>query len=209
MTISASVGQNVDAGSFSYTNMGTRAEQLVSVVISVSGPSALASLTVTEGSQTATVSPVAASNTLTFSPPINVAAGATVSFAITAETARSVSAIAQRIIYAGMLAAGNLPIGPLGGGMMLLGMMLMPMDIRRRRRAIVMALAAIALMVTVAGCAGGGGSSGGAPSVGSSRAVHGSGTLNNPMMLSTIKVTSSSNSITTVLHLSGIEFVSE
>lgn len=203
VTVSASIAQDVSGGSFSYLNMRSSTQAIGSVIITASNPSALASLTVTEGSQSASVAPVAASNTLTFNPPITVAAGATVSFTITAETASSVSAIAQRIIYAGMLAGRRSPIGPLGGGMMLLGVMLMPLGIRRRRRAVMITLAAIALTVTIAGCSG---SNGGAPSANTSSVVDSSGTLKNPVILSTVKVTSGGGKIAAVQHLTAVGF---
>ncbi|MGO9602126.1 MAG: hypothetical protein ACLQAT_01750 [Candidatus Binataceae bacterium] len=202
VTVSASVGQSVSSGSFSYTNTRTTAQQIVSVVITASNPSALASLTATEGGQSASVAPVAASNRLTFTPPISVAAGATVSFTITAETAGSIAAIVQRIIYAGMLAGDASPIGPLGGGMMLLGVMLMPMGVGRRRRALVMTFAAIALMVTVAGC----GSSNSSSPSNSGSPVDGSGTLKQPVTLSTINVTSGTSSISSVQQLTAVGY---
>ncbi|MGO9606161.1 MAG: hypothetical protein ACLQAT_22680 [Candidatus Binataceae bacterium] len=203
VTVSASIAQDVSGGSFSYLNMRSSTQAIGSVIIAASNPSALASLTVTEGSQIASVAPVTASNTLTFNPPIIVAAGATVSFAITAATAGGISAIAPRIVYAGILAGGRSPIGPLGGGMMLLGVMLMPLSIRRRRRAVMITLATIALTVTIAGCSG---SSGGAPSANTSSVVDSSGMLKNPVILSMVKVTSGGTKITAVQHLTAVGF---
>jgi hypothetical protein len=171
----------VNAGSFSYTNTSGGTEHVGSIVVTVSEPEGLASLTATEGTQIATVAPVAATNTLTFNPPISLAEGETATFSLTAETAEGNAAIGDRFIYAGMLIDRS-PIGPLGAGMMLLGVMLMPMGTRRRRRAIVMAIAAIALTVAVVGC----GSSGGSAPAPTKIAVSGDGHLKKAARLSTI-----------------------
>jgi len=156
-------------------------------VIAVSDPGILAALTVTLKStgQSATVSPVASRNTLTFDPAIPVEDGQTLSFSVTARTGENAAAImVHGVAYAAMISGRGST--PLAGGLLLLGAMLMPMGIRQRRRAAWMVLAALMLIATMTGC-GGGGTAGPSPITSQ---VEASGELTRQARLSLIKVKS-------------------
>lgn len=191
-------------GSFQYRNKSAGQQLIGGVVITVTDPGILASLTVTLDStgQSASVAPVAASNTLIFDPPIAIEDGQTLSFSMTARTIGGDAAImADSVAYASMLSGRGQRLAPLGGGLLLLGAMLMPMGIRRRRRVAWMALAALVLIATMAGC----GNSGATPAT-ITRQVEAGGELTRPVKLSVVKVKSSNSSSTTTQVLTAIVF---
>ncbi|MGO9452323.1 MAG: hypothetical protein ACLQDV_14970 [Candidatus Binataceae bacterium] len=176
ITVSAGAGQTVGLGSFTYTNVSQQAQNLGSVVVLISDPSMLSSLTVTAspGGESATVTSIAASTTLTFSAPIAIDAGESVSFSLTGVTAGASAMNAAPLAYASILGGGGSgPPAPLSTGMLMLGVLLIPLGIRQRRRATLIAFAL--LIVTAAGC--GGSSSSGAPAT-QSAAVDNNGNLN-------------------------------
>ena len=193
------------AGSFQYRSKSAGQQLIGGIVIAVTDPGILASLTVTLDStgQSASVAPVAASNTLIFDPPIAIEDGQTLSFSVTAQTSSGDAAIiAGGVAYASMLSGrGQTPLVPLAGGLLLLGAMLMPMGIRRRRRVAWMALALV-LIATMAGCGNGGGA---APAT-ITRQVEASGELTNPAKLSVLKVKSGNSSSNTSQVLTAFVF---
>jgi hypothetical protein len=206
VTVTAPGGQTVNAGSFNYTNTSLSTQQIGSVFIEATNPSALASLTLTVSGSSAsgTVAPVVANNRVVFSPPVAIPASATVIFNIQVVTASGMASRAKPVIYAGLDAGDrNSPIAPLTGGLLLVGLVLGALPITRRRYAGVAALVLIALVVTAVGC--GGNSSSSQPATGSS-VVNGDGTLNSPVTLGNVTVTGSSGSATTAVQLTGVSF---
>jgi hypothetical protein len=159
--------------------------------------------------QTVTISPVATSNTFSFSPALTIAASATVSFTVTAETSNTVAAITTRV-YAALMGGEDkhYGAGPLGGGllMMLIALALIPIsNPLRRRRVLSMSMAGLALIVLLAGCGGSGGGSH-PSSTGTAATVFGNGTLSNEVHLATVTVKGATSSVTTVLRVTGVSF---
>jgi hypothetical protein len=112
-------GQTVDGGSFTYTSLKEFTELLQTVTVTVSDVSLLSSLTlnatVGEVSASSTVTPPLGTSVFTFSPPISVPPGATVSFslsAVMAGTATGANAGLIRASFDGMNSGG----GFIGGG---------------------------------------------------------------------------------------------
>lgn len=212
--ISSGGGQTVSAGSFVYTNTTASAQQVGAIVVSASGPSALASLTVTVSGQTVTISPVKSSNTLSFNPPLAVSPGATLSFSFTAQTATNPVASIKRLAYAALVELGSAdhpddhggggPLAPLGGGLLMMGLILLPLGDRQRRRAALLAVFGLVLIATLAGC---GSSSSSHPSSSSTSAtVSSSGALSKPLPLSSVTVTSTSGSASSTQQLTALIF---
>lgn len=209
VTVSGGAGQSVNAGSFSYSNVINSTQRIGRVIISASDPAALASLTVTtSGSQeSASVSPVAASNVFVFNPPIVVNPGASVTFTITARTAGGVAAIARRFAYAAFVELGGdhhdgVPLAPLGAGMLLIGLMLLPLAKPTRRRVALIVIGGLILTVALAGC----GSSNSSNPSGYTATVFGSGALSNQVPLSTVTASSASGSVVSLQQLTGFGF---
>jgi len=211
VVVSSTGGQNVNAGAFSYVNNTTSVQQIHSAVVTASNPAALASLTLSVAgtNQSVTVSPVTASNTFNFNPPVTVGPGQTVAFAITAQTANSLATAGQGAIYAALLGPGGGhhdggPLTPLGGGLLMVGLMLMPLGNCRRRQVALIALGGLMLAVALAGCGSSNGSNHGG--TGTSQSVIGGGPLANPITLSTVSVNSAGGSATSVQQLTAIGY---
>jgi hypothetical protein len=112
-------GQTVDGGSFTYTSLKEFTELLQTVTVTVSDASLLSSLTlnatVGESSASSTATPPLGTTVFTFSPPISVPPGATVSFSLSgvmAGTAAPAGAGLIRASFNGMNSDG----GFFGGG---------------------------------------------------------------------------------------------
>jgi sugar lactone lactonase YvrE len=207
VTVTTTTGQNVSAGSFSYTNTGGAAQQIGAVNVTASDPAALASLTLEllSPSRSVTVTPVTASNVFVFNPPITVAAGGTISFSLTADTAMSMAQLQHRLMLSGLLSGGSRrsPIAPLGAGLLAIGLMLQGLDGRRRRRAVVIGMALLALATVATGC---GSSSSRSPVTGLSTGVSVSGALTSPVTLSTVTVTGGTRTASTTQQVTGLGF---
>jgi len=194
VTVNAAGGQSIGAGSFSYANLTEQVQVIASLIVSVNEPSALSALTaaVSPGGQSATTSTITTLTTLTFSAPVTVSPGASVTFSFTAMTLSDAAMKADRFAYAGALIwGGATPIGQLSGGALFIGLLLMPLGIKQRRRVGLVALAAVALMATATGC---GDSEGAAPSQ-QTAIVNSQGSLNKPVILRTINTMGSSSEL--------------
>ena len=205
MNITSKLDKLITAGGFRYTNKSGKPQRIGAIVVTVSDPGTLSSLTATLRStgQTATVSPVASTNMLTFDPPIPVGDGQSLRFSLTATTGLSAAAMLGRgVAYASMLAGGgSIPLGPMSGGLVMLGVILMPLGFRRRRRTAWMAFAALLLIATMAGC-----SDGGSGRLGITREVETSGVLNSPAKLSVIQVRTGNSNPTSKQFLTAFVF---
>ena len=194
VAVETAAGQSVNLGSFRYTNLTEQAQHVGVLIVSVGDPSTLSALTATVslGGENATTSVIAASTALTFSPPITIGAGASVTFSLTAGTSSYGAVNIQPLAYAGILTRGGAsPIGQLGGEMLFIGLLLMPLGISQRRRVALIAFAVLTLLAAAAGCGKGSGSA--APSQ-QTAIVDSQGNLNKAITLRTIKTTGSSSS---------------
>jgi hypothetical protein len=201
LTVSVASGQNISLGSFSYTNLTEQVQVIGSLILSVSDPSTLSavSATASPGGQRATTSAIASSTVLTFSPPVTIGPGVSVTFALTATTSSGAAMNAEPFAYAGIFSRGGAsPIGQPGAEMLFIGLLLMPLGIGQRRRAVLIAFSVLALMASAAGC---GNSGSGAPSQ-QTVIVDSQGNLNKPLNLPTINGSggSSSQQVTAVRY---------
>jgi hypothetical protein len=156
---------------FSAVNNTGAAETISSVTVALSKPSLVSELTLSADGQTAEPSgEISESNVFTFSPALSVAAGATVTFTVTATIAAHSAMIATppSVAYA---SAAPIPLGedrglpPLIVALMLLGFGLFITSRDSRRRSILSALVlSMVLVASVAGCTGSSSSAPGAPS---------------------------------------------
>jgi len=195
VTVNAAGGQSVGAGSFSYTNLTGQVQGIGSLIVSVSDPSTLSTLSaaVSPGGQSATTSTITPSTTLTFSPSVTVSPGASVTFSLTATTLSGAAMNGAPFAYAGVLpGGGDAPIGQPGGAILFIGLALMPLGVRQRRRVALVVIAALALAATATGC---GGSSGSNAPTQQTAIVDSQGNLNKPVILRTIKTTGSSSEL--------------
>lgn len=180
------------------------------MIVTASDPAVLASLTLAQNntSATVTVQPVMSTNTFTFNPPLSLAPGATLTFTVTADTAGSLARLDHRIAYAAVLVSGRFdrlpPLMPLGGGLAVVGLMLVPLENRKRRRTAMLALLALALVAGLAGCTGGGSSN--SRTAADRSPVDGSGTLSKPVSVSSITVTSGTNSATSMQQVVAVKY---
>ena len=194
LTINAAGGQSIGAGTFSYKNLTEQVQSIGSLILSVTAPSTLSTLTaaVSPGGQSATASTISTITILTFSPPVTVSPGASVTFSFTAMTSSGTAMKAEPFAYAGILIGGGAtPIGQLSGGTLLIGLLLMPLGIRQRRRVGWVAFAALALMATATGC----GNSENAAPLQQTAIVNSQGILNKPAILRIINTTGSSSEL--------------
>jgi hypothetical protein len=194
ITVRAAGGQSVNVGSFSYTNLAGQVQVIGSLILSVSEPSTLSALTaaVSPGGQSATTSTISTITTLTFSPPVTVSPGASVTFSFAAMTSSDTAMKAEPFAYAGVLIGGGAtPIGKLSGGTLFIGLLLMPLGIRQRRRVGLVAFAALVLMATATGC----GNSESAAPLQQTVIVNSQGNLSKPVILRTINATRSSSEL--------------
>lgn len=123
----------------------------------------------TKASQSATATPPTASTVFDFAPPLVVAPGTSVSFALSAMIAANPAMLDRRVVMYAAVAPGfgsladrllgaspgaqrgpDAGLGQLSAGLGLLGLLLMPLGAGRRRRALVLAM----LLLLAAGAAG-------------------------------------------------------
>ena len=165
-------GQTVSGGTFTITNPGTGTANVASVTLSVSRPSIFSSMTLSGGGQSASVSPPVASSTFTFTTPVSIAAGASVTFDLSGVIAGHTAMAESRVRYAGITPIPFSRLRPLETSLLLIGFALLAIPAGGRRRAVIGATLLVALAVSQVGC--GGSSSGGgspAPAASSSQQV--------------------------------------
>ena len=149
--------------SFTAANNTGAAETISSVTLSLSNPGLFSSLILSADHQSSPAAmPPDASNTFAFSPPLTLAAGASLTFTVTATIAAHPAMIAPNgggVAYAAMVPLSavipNTASLPLFGSLTLLslGMMLWPTG--RRRRLVSGALVLVVLAASQVGCSGG------------------------------------------------------
>ena len=176
-------GDNVDLGSFSFAASDGQRQVVSSVDVSVSEPKIFVSLTLTAtlggeqvGSSSLTA-PIGSTAHFTFSSPIAVPGGQSLTFALSGVISGAQSGkrdLQDQVKIAGIAAGGGLG-GANGPGNLpfslgLLGFVMVPMTRRRRRRASMLAAVMLVVAIGVAGCSG---SSGGeaAPSASDQKVV--------------------------------------
>jgi hypothetical protein len=152
-------GANVAAGTVTVTNTTSAAEILHSVTVMPSRPGIFSSLTLAGAGQSVTVTNVTSNTVFNFSP-INLAAGASLTFSLKAAISPSLAATKVGIMYAGVASGiGSNGDGEMAifGALLLVGGVLIGMPAGRRRRIVLAVIAAIALTAAQSGCGGGGG----------------------------------------------------
>jgi len=170
VSASATAGATVSGGSFTVSNTTGSPETISSVTVDVSDPALFARMTLSAGSQSAVVSPVAANSTFVFSPSLPVPAGGSVTFTLSAVLTQSLAAgtslhfaFLTPLPLQGHAIQGGLI--PLSGVLLMIGLALTAAPAPRRRRIAMAATLLVAACVTVAGCASSGGSGRSNPSV--------------------------------------------
>ena len=164
----ASAGKTATGGTLTLTNTGSVTESVNSIMLSLDNPNVFSQVMLTSGGSSASADPAgSATVTLTFSPPVQIAAGASASFLLSAVMASG--KVSSAAALAGMVTIPRgrwSATGPLFGGLFLLGLLKFAWRGRLNRAAVtVIAMVAIAVAVTAAGC-GGSSSSGGSKSTG-------------------------------------------
>jgi hypothetical protein len=151
-------GQQVKA-SLSATNNTGGPETISSVTLALSNPGLFSSLSLSLGGQTDVITAPGASNAFTFSPPLALATGASLTFTATATiAAHPVMNFPDSggVFYATMIpispSTGSMANLPLFGSLTLLGFGLMLWPTGARRRLPGGALLTLALAVGQAGC---------------------------------------------------------
>jgi hypothetical protein len=129
------------------------------VDITVSDPGVFASLTLSGGGQSVTVSPASATTHFVLAP-IGLAAGASLTFSLNGVIAAHPVILETGIKYAGITigVASGWTDGaqwPLSAGLLLIGLALTAMPAPRRRRIVFGAFLVIVLAATQLGCGGG------------------------------------------------------
>jgi hypothetical protein len=154
----AAPGTTVAAGTFTVTNELAVTETEASATVSVSHPGLFSSMTVSGGGQSVTVTPPTANTTFTFTTPVMVPAGGSVSFSLSAVIATNPVMLGQAVKYAGLTATATVPgsgsTWPLSGALLMLGITLLGLPDRTRRRALVLAVLALGLAAASTGCGG-------------------------------------------------------
>ncbi|HEV3113945.1 MAG TPA: hypothetical protein VGY99_25940 [Candidatus Binataceae bacterium] len=150
---------SVAAGSLTITNTTGAAETVSAVDITVSDPGVFASLTLSGGGQSVTVSPASATTHFVLAP-IGLAAGASLTFSLNGVIAAHPVILETGIKYAGITigVASGWTDGaqwPLSAGLLLIGLALTAMPAPRRRRIVFGAFLVIVLAATQLGCGGG------------------------------------------------------
>jgi len=135
--VSGAPGAKVGAGSLTITNTTSAAETVSSVSITVSTPAIFSSLTLSGGGQSVSAAPRAV--TVFVLTPIGLAAGASLTFSLSAVIAGNTAMLSGPVKYAGLIAVS--PTGltdtaalPMSIGLMLIGLALIGMPVSRRRR---------------------------------------------------------------------------
>ena len=159
VTNSGFPGASVAAGTLTITNTTGTAETVSAMDITVSNPGVFASLTLSGGGQSVTVSPASATTHFALSP-IGLAAGTSLTFSLKGVIALHPVMLQTGIKYAGITigVASTLAGGaqlPMSAGLLLIGLALMAMPASRRRRIVFGAILVIALAATQLGCGGG------------------------------------------------------
>lgn len=155
----AAPGTTAGAGSVTIRNDLTVTQSIGSLTIAVSDPALFSSMTLSGAGQSVTVTPPSATTTFTFSSPIALAAGSSVTFSLSAVIAMNSVMLSGEIKYAGLTPIGSLPITagtwPIAGGLLILGFALFGVSDGTRRRAIVIVVLALGLAAASVGCDGG------------------------------------------------------
>ena len=204
VTIKKGAGQTIQIGSFRYRNTSGATQHIGTVALAVSNPAMLSSLTIVASGpgDTATVTPVNASNALTFTTPVAIEPGKTVAFKITGQLATTSTATRNSLIYAAISEVGagkGDSKGPWSAGVVLIGLVLLPWGNPRRK-----ALAALAVATLMVGFVACGGGSQGSSASGTSATATTNGDLSRSIPLSTVAMKGSSTS--TVQQLVGLGF---
>lgn len=154
----AGPGATVAAGTFTVRNNLKVAESIGSATISVSHPTLFSAMTLSGGGQSKTVTPPSASTTFTFTTPITVPVGGSVTFSLSAVISMQPVMLDGEFKYAGLTLTTSVPITrggwPLSGGLMILGIALLGLPNGTRRRAIIIAVLALGMAAAAAGCGG-------------------------------------------------------
>ena len=153
-------GSTVAAGAFTITNELPAAESISSVTISASRPGLFSSMAMNGGGQSVTVMAPGANTTFTFTKPVMVPGGGSVSFSLNATIAANPVMLGRDIKFAGLTviptgAEGGSSRWPLGGALLMLGMALLSLPHATRRRALIIAVLALGLAAAATGCGGG------------------------------------------------------
>ena len=158
VAVSGAPGAKVGAGTLTITNTTSAAETVSSVSITVSSPTIFSSLTLSGGGQSVSATPSAV--TVFALAPIGLAAGASLTFSLSAVIAGNTAMLSGPVKFAGLIAVS--PAGltataalPMTIGLMLIGLVLTGMPAGRRRRIALGAMLLIALAATQLGCSSG------------------------------------------------------
>jgi hypothetical protein len=155
----AAPGTRAAAGTFTVTNELAVAETVASATVSANHPGLFSSMTLSGGGQSVTVTPPTANTTFTFTKPVMVPAGGSVSFSLDAVVAANPVMLGKEIKYAGLTVTATVPGGgstwPLSGALLMLGITLVGLPGRTRRRALILAVVALGLAAASTGCGGG------------------------------------------------------
>jgi hypothetical protein len=115
-------------------------------------------MTLSGGGQSVTVTPPTANTTFTFTTPVTVPAGASVSFSLGAVIATNPVMLGKEIKFAGLTVTATVPgsgiTWPLSGALLMLGITLLGLPDRTRRRALILAVMALGLAAASTGCGG-------------------------------------------------------
>ena len=161
----AAPGATVAAGTLTIQNPSAVTESIASASINVSDPGLFSTMTLSGAGQSVTVTSPSASTRFTFTTPISIPAGGSVTFSASAVIAMHPVMLGGEIKYAGLTPTNSLPITTstwsLIGGLLMLGVALLGLPGGKRRRVIIIAVLGLGLAAASAGC--GGGSSGPIP----------------------------------------------
>jgi len=154
----AAPGAAVGAGTLTIQNPSSVTESIASASINVSHPGVFSTMTLSGAGQSVTVTSPSATTKFTFTTPISIPAGGSVTFSVNAVIAMHPVMLGSEIKYAGLAPTKSLPITPstwpLTGGLLMLGVALLGLPDSTRRRAIIIAVLGLGLAAASAGCGG-------------------------------------------------------
>jgi hypothetical protein len=155
----AAPGATVGAGTLTIQNPSGVTESIASASINVSHPGLFSTMTLSGAGQSVTVTSPSATTKFTFTTPISIPAGGSVTFSVNAVIAMHPVMLGSEIKYAGLTPTKSLPITtstwPLTGGLLMLGVALLGLPNSTRRRVIIFAVLGLGLAAASAGCGGG------------------------------------------------------
>jgi hypothetical protein len=168
-----SPGDTAELGSFGYQPVSGNAQRVESITVKVGRPGDFSSLTLTAsigktevGSVTVNSPDIAKETVFTFSPPLDVPANSSMTFALSGAISSGSSGwlnLSSRVRLAGIVGGGAGALngaGPLVLALGMFGLVMAPFGgVRSRRRGAIIAAAILMLATGLAGC--GGSSSGG------------------------------------------------